>query len=176
MDGAGVSKTIATTETGGVHTEHAELVASTAAIGKLVSNSGVDIGDVDVLSLPALVAGTAEIGSVKIAANGKTRVSQRVALSASQTGATVWDPTTGKKFVLTKLVVSCKTAGDVDFFDQTDSGNTVVTPIITMAIGGTWTAIWQLDMPYTSATADNILMYTSGSGFTGSAYVEGWEV
>lgn len=113
---------------------------------------------------------------MKIAANGKTRVSKRVALTASQTGVTIWDPTAGTKFVLTKLVVSCKTAGDVDFFDSTDSGNTVITPIITMAIGGTWLAIWQLDMPYTSATADNILKYTSGSGFTGSVYAEGWEV
>ena len=36
------------------------------AIGKLAANSGVDIGDVDVLSLPAVVlgAGTAEIGKL----------------------------------------------------------------------------------------------------------------
>ena len=40
------------------------LAAGTAAIGKLAANSGVDIGDVDVTSLPALVAGTALIGKV----------------------------------------------------------------------------------------------------------------
>lgn len=42
----------------------AALPAGTNAIGKLAANSGVDIGDVDVTSLPALVAGTAHIGAV----------------------------------------------------------------------------------------------------------------
>lgn len=36
------------------------------AIGKLAANSGIDIGDVDVTSLPALVAGAAIIGKVGI--------------------------------------------------------------------------------------------------------------
>ena len=40
----------------------ATLGASTAAIGKLAANSGVDIGDVDVTSLPALPAGVNSIG------------------------------------------------------------------------------------------------------------------
>ena len=43
------------------------LPAGTNAIGKLAANSGVDIGDVDVLSLPTLPAGTNAIG--KLAAN-----------------------------------------------------------------------------------------------------------
>lgn len=43
------------------------LPAGTAAIGKLAANSGVDIGDVDVLSLPALATGSNAIG--KLAAN-----------------------------------------------------------------------------------------------------------
>lgn len=45
-------------------TGQVKLAAGTAAIGKLVANSGVDIGDVDVLSLPALAAGTNIIGKV----------------------------------------------------------------------------------------------------------------
>ncbi len=40
------------------------LGAGAAAIGKLAANSGVDIGDVDVASLPALPAGTNNVGSV----------------------------------------------------------------------------------------------------------------
>jgi hypothetical protein len=40
------------------------LPAGTNAIGKLSANSGVDIGDVDVTSLPALAAGTNLIGRV----------------------------------------------------------------------------------------------------------------
>ena len=42
------------------------LPAGTNAIGKLSANSGVDIGDVDVLSLPALAAGTNNIGDVDV--------------------------------------------------------------------------------------------------------------
>lgn len=42
------------------------LPAGTNAIGKLAANSGVDIGDVDVTSLPSLIAGTAIIGKVGI--------------------------------------------------------------------------------------------------------------
>jgi len=44
------------------------LGAGTAAFGKLSANSGVDIGDVDVTSLPALPAGTNSIGTVILGA------------------------------------------------------------------------------------------------------------
>lgn len=106
---------------------------------------------------------------------GKTRVSKRVAVSASQTGATVWDPTGGTKFVLTKLVYSATGAGTVQLFDETDSGNTVITPIMSVAANGGFVLDWPADQPYRSATADNILKYTSGSGAAGSLLVEGWE-
>jgi hypothetical protein len=42
------------------------LAAGTQAIGKLAANSGVDIGDVDVTSLPAIPAGSNLIGKVSI--------------------------------------------------------------------------------------------------------------
>ena len=103
-----------------------------------------------------------------------TRISLRVAITASQTGATVWTPTTGKKFVLKKLVVSAKAAGDIEFFDGTDSGNTVVGPILSLAANGGWAEAWEY--PYVSAAIDNVLKYTTGSGITGSVYVEGWEI
>ena len=48
----------------GTHAVH--LAASSNAIGKLAPNSGVDIGDVDVLSLPALPTGTNNIGDVDV--------------------------------------------------------------------------------------------------------------
>lgn len=87
-DAAAASKTIKTTDTAGVHVVHHNvdviaagdnnignvdivslpaLVAGSAAIGKLAANSGVDIGDVDVTSLPALPAGNNNIGDVDIA-------------------------------------------------------------------------------------------------------------
>jgi len=148
--------------------EAVELKASTAAIGTVALTAGTaEVGK--------LAAGTAEIGSVKIAANGKTRISGRVALSASQGGATVWDPASGKKFCLTKIIISCATAGTVQIFDGTDSGNTVMSPILSLAANGGWSESWPLDMPYLSATADNVLKYTTGA-FAGSLYYEGWEV
>jgi len=44
------------------------LAAGSATIGKLAANSGVDIGDVDVLSLPSLPTGSNTIGVVSLAA------------------------------------------------------------------------------------------------------------
>ena len=46
----------------------ASLPAGTNAIGKLAANSGVDIGDVDVTSLPSIPAGTNTIGTVILGA------------------------------------------------------------------------------------------------------------
>ncbi len=134
------------------------LPAGTAAIGKLAANAGVNIGD------------------VRIADNGLTRVRKRVALSASTTGGTVWDPASGKAFVLKKLVVSCGTGGMVQFFDGTDSGNTVIGPVLALADDGGWAENWDADFPCISAAANNILKYTTDSTFVGSVYVEGWEI
>jgi len=55
--------------TGALYTSLATaLPAGSNAIGKLAANSGVDIGDVDVTSLPALPAGTNSIGTVILGA------------------------------------------------------------------------------------------------------------
>jgi hypothetical protein len=94
-----------------------------------------------------------------------TMLHARVALSATQTGATVLDPTAGKKCVLHKIVVSCATAGVVDFFYDTDSGDDVI---------GRWTETWDLCAPRRSASADDVLKYTTTT-FVGSVYIEYWE-
>lgn len=77
------------------------LVAGSAAIGKLAANSGVDIGDVDVTSLPSLPAGSNEIGGVNQTKVAGTAVSvnsgtkdagtQRVILASDQTVVPVSD-------------------------------------------------------------------------------------
>lgn len=195
-------------------------------IVKLASNTGVDVGDVDVLSVVPGVAATslgkaedaghtsADTGVMALAvrndqvataaspaplagttldyiplttdaygqlwvrvgeATDRVRISKRVAVTASATGTAVWTPTSGKRFVLTKLVVSAKTAGDIDLFDATDSGNTVVTPILSLGAGGGYACDWQLDKPYRSAAVNNVLKFTTGTVITGSIYVEGWE-
>ena len=65
----------------------AALPAGTAAIGKLAANSGVDIGDVDVTSLPALPTGTNSIGTVVDGGSGKTL--KRAVVNTSTSGADV---------------------------------------------------------------------------------------
>ena len=55
--------------TGALYTSLATSIpAGTNAIGKLAANSGVDIGDVDVTSLPSIPAGTNSIGTVILGA------------------------------------------------------------------------------------------------------------
>jgi hypothetical protein len=98
----------------------------------------------------------------------------RVALSASQTGATVLDPSGGTKCVLHKLVVSCATAGVVDFFYDTDSGDDVIGPLLSLAANGGWAETWDLAAPRRSASADDVLKATTTT-FIGSVYIEYWE-
>jgi len=59
--------------------EIGKLAAGTAAIGKLAANSGVDIGDVDVTSLPASIAGPAAI-----AVDSYTQVAINLTTAANQ--------------------------------------------------------------------------------------------
>jgi hypothetical protein len=138
-----------------------------------------NIGNVDVVTLPALAAGSNTIGAVLMDhdsyANGKTRVNKRVAVTASATGTAIWTPTSGWRFVLTKLWVSAKTAGDIQIFDGTDSGNTVVSPIVTLNAGGGFIVEWPVWAPYRSAAVNNVLKFTTGTVITGSISVEGWE-
>lgn len=104
----------------------------------------------------------------------KTMLHARVALAASQTGATVLDPTAGKKCVLHKIVVSCATAGVVDFFYDTDSGDDVIGPLLSLAANGGWTETWDMTAPRRAASADDVLKYTTTT-FVGSVYIEYWE-
>lgn len=151
VHGDALRVTVASDSTGQV-----KLAAGTAEVGKLA-------------------AGSALIGSVKTAESGKTIKYAKVALIASQTAATVLDPTGGTKFVLKKMILSCTTAGDCYFFDSTDASSSSIGPSFTFAIGGGWTENWDEEAPRRSAATDNILKYTSGSGFTGSVYLEYWE-
>lgn len=100
-----------------------------------------------------------------------TRVSKTVALSASQTAAAVWTPTGGKKFFVKKIILIVSVTGVCSLFDQTDASGTILAK-------GTWlTGTFQLNFeePYDSAAVDNVLSYTSGTGFTAVITAHGWE-
>lgn len=119
------------------------LPAGTNAIGKLAANSGVDIGDVDVLSLPSLPAGTNAIG--KLAANSGVDIGDvDITSIVSGTGATN----------LGKAEDNAHTSGDVGVFILSVRNDT---PNATLAaagdyqqvssdmVGGVRTALYETD-------------------------------
>lgn len=167
----GTGETYAADDCAGVKYQEVKLVDGTADSTARIPGDATYGLDVDVTRLPALPAGTNTVGKVQIAESGATMLYTKVALSASQTAATVLDPTAGKKWVLRKLVLSGKTAGDVYFFDSTDDAAHAVGPAFTLAIGSNTSINWDADAPRRSAAVDNILKYTSGSGITGSVYL-----
>jgi len=145
------------------------LPAGSNAIGKLAANTGVDIGDVDVTSLPTIPAGTNIIGAVKIDKTNYTPVSKYAAL-ANTDETTVWDPTGGTKFVITDIFISVDAAATVTLRDGT-AGSTVL--IADLAAQGGF--VTNLRTPIQSATADNILTAQTDAA---NAYVTvcGYEV
>lgn len=117
------------------------------------------------------VAATAPI-PVYHSGRGETRVTKSVTISASGTGTTVWAPASGKKFYVRKLVITISVTGTLTVFDHTNSAANI------LADGTFPTGVFQFDFvePWPSATADNILKYTSGTGITGVATAHGFEV
>jgi hypothetical protein len=81
-------------------TVDAALPTGSNAIGKLAANSGVDIGDVDVTSLPALPAGTNDIGFVKDKAATSGGWTPHKKISAASTNATSLKASAGQVGVI----------------------------------------------------------------------------
>ena len=102
-----------------------------------------------------------------------TLIHKTVDFAASETAQAIWTPASGKKFVITDIIISCSAAGTITVFDSTDStANRVVK--------GSFAANGGLTHPYSksfvSATADNVLKYTTGAGIAGSITVSGYEI
>ena len=99
-------------------------------------------------------------------------VVKTVDFAASATAQAIWTPASGKKFVITDIIISCSAAGTITVFDSTDSTANRVVKGYFSANGG-------IDHPYSkafvSAAADNILKYTTGTGIAGSLTIWGYE-
>ncbi len=90
----------------------------------------------------------------------ETDVHSSVSVAVSQTGATVWDPTAGTKFVLTDLFICPDTTsgyGRLTIFDGTNAAGNII-----------WDGYLDRDVhlnfqarPWISSTADNILKATT---------------
>lgn len=108
------------------------LPSGTNAIGKLAANSGVDIGDVDVTSLPALAAGTNTIGAVKsvpsdIDINGSNanHADKYYTNSGAVTDGIVWSPAAGKRWHVLTLYINVSAAATVTLEDDLAGGDVV---------------------------------------------------
>lgn len=97
----------------------AALPAGTNTIGKLAANSGVDIGDVDVLSI---AAGANIIGSTMDAGPSQT-ITRTFTASADMTSAAdlTAAPTAGQKLAIMDIIVSSDTIMDFSFEEETSS-------------------------------------------------------
>lgn len=109
-------------------------------------------------------------------ATGRTRVTKSVSLSASQTAATVWTPASGKKFYITHVDLLITVTGDLAIFDATNAAGN----LLFNGLSSAWTVgrhtFDYAGNPWASATADNILKYTTGSGFVGIITLHGFEI
>lgn len=106
------------------------LPAGTNAIGKLAANSGVDIGDVDVTSMPAIAATASNIGaqlSTSAIMNGTTALTPAFAVidAASSGDNTLVSADTAKKIrVIAAFLVS---TGTVTVRFENGAGGTALT-------------------------------------------------
>lgn len=159
----------------GVYYQRVKIANGAAGATDLIGGDAANGLDVDVTRLPALPAGANTIGSVKVADSGKTLLIIKAAIAASQTGAAILTPTSGKKWVLKRMYLSAITAGSVWFFDNTDTATTAIGPTFQVAVASQVDIGWDTDTPRRSAAVNNVLKYSSGTVVTGSVTFEYWE-
>lgn len=111
------------------------LGAGTNAFGKLAANSGVDIGDVDVTSLPALAAGTNAIGKVippdyDVTSHTAKAVKYYTSAGAATDGI-IWSPAAGKRWHVATLFINISAAATVTIEDDLSGGDN---PIMKMEL------------------------------------------
>jgi len=103
------------------------LPAGTNAIGKLSANSGVDIGDVDVTSLPALAAGTNAIGKLlpsDIDVTTHTNYARKYYTNAGAvTDGIIWSPAAGKRWHVVTMYIQTSAAATITLEDDKSGGD-----------------------------------------------------
>jgi hypothetical protein len=129
------------------------LPAGSAAIGKLAANSGVDIGDVDVLSLPTLPAGDNNIGNVDVASAlpaGNNAIGKLAANSGVDIGDVDVLSLPNKLAAWTQVVININTA--------------TTTELIAANAGHTYTI---LTVSLTIAAENNLTLKSAANAKTG---------
>lgn len=136
-----------------------------------------NIGNVDIETLPSnviagmntLPPGTNIIGAVKIDTINYTTIHKSGDYSTAQTDTNLWTPTSGKKFVITDIIISTDTSMTVTLKDDT-------TTIRKYYLQANTTIVENLHTPYTSIAADNILKITSSAAGNHYISIQGYEV
>ena len=137
----------------------AALPAGTNAIGKLAANSGVDIGDVDVTSQPALVSTTDGVGAALDTAsimNGTTALTPKfAAISGASSGDnTLIAAVSAKKIrILSYTVIA---AGTVNFRLEDGAGGTAMTGVISLIANSGFSATFS-PVGHGETTANTLL-------------------
>jgi len=157
------------------------LPAGTNAIGKLAANSGVDIGDVDVTSLPALAAGTNTIGAVKsvpsdIDINGSNanHADKYYTNAGAVTDGIIWSPAAGKRWHVLNLTINVSAACTVTIEDDLAAGDNPRLKFELAANSGI-TIPYNKEHPFSSGEDAADLLITTTAG---NVYVQaiGYEV
>jgi len=115
-----------------------------------------------------------DVGIVKSWIIQQALVTKSVDIEASQTGTAIWTPASGKKFVITDIILSTSAAGLIIVFDGTDDAANRVLKI--SSDGDGWGLTKAYIKPRISAVADNVLKYTTGTVVAGYLTVHGYEV
>lgn len=109
--------------------------------------------------------------SIQIAQN-RTRVTHSATLSASQTGTTIWTPSSGKRIFITKVILAITVTGTLTMFSQSNSEANLL-------LDGTQaTGNREIDFsaaPWVATATNDILKWTTGTGTVGVVTLHGYE-
>lgn len=116
---------------------------------------------------------------------GYVQVKKTAEFTSAQTGATVWQPSTGKRLAITDFNITtggltaglvtmwCGTAGDTTYTAGTDE--TVFRGEFAPGTASRPGALKTYDVPWICSTANNVLRFTSSANMTVYIQVNGYE-
>lgn len=145
----------------------ASLPAGTNAIGKLAANSGVDIGDVDVTSLPALATGTNYIGRISppdVDVTTHTNYTKKYYTNAGAvTDGIIWSPASGKRWHVVSLIINVSAAATVTLEDDLAGGDS---PVMKMELAANSGVAYNFTEKYPLASGEDAadLIVTTSAG------------
>jgi hypothetical protein len=137
------------------------LPAGTNAIGKLSANSGVDIGDVDVTSLPA-VTGAVTANPTKLPISDDADFVKKYYTNAGAvTDGIIWSPAAGKRWHITDIILNVSAASVVTIEDDLAAGDS---PVMKFELGANGGMVSNFKTPLFSGEDEADLLITSTAG------------